>query len=69
VGRGSDLAASFLEEGLLDEIRIILTPVLLGAGKTVFDAIKKRYPLKLLSSTSFQSGNVVLTYAPGSQAG
>jgi len=61
---GSDLAASFLEQGLMDEIRIILTPILLGAGKTVFDAIKKRYPLKLLSTRSFKSGNVVLTYEP-----
>jgi dihydrofolate reductase len=61
---GSDLAASFLEQGLLDEIRVIVTPILLGAGKTVFDAIKKRYPLKLLSTKSFSSGNVVLTYEP-----
>ena len=61
---GSDLAVSFLEEGLMDELRIIVTPVLLGAGKTLFDAIKKRYPLKLLSAKSFESGNVVLTYEP-----
>ncbi|MGO9256442.1 MAG: dihydrofolate reductase family protein [Bryobacteraceae bacterium] len=61
---GSDLAVSFLEQGLMDELRIVLTPILLGAGKTVFDAIKKRYPLKLLSVKSFKSGNVVLTYEP-----
>ena len=61
---GSDLASSFLEQGLLDEIRVIVTPILLGAGKTVFDAIQKRYPLKLLSTKSFKSGNVILTYEP-----
>jgi len=61
---GSDLAASCLEQGLMDEIRIILTPILLGGGKAVFDAIQKRHPLKLLSTKSFQSGNVVLTYEP-----
>ena len=61
---GSDLAASCLEQGLMDEIRIILTPILLGGGKAVFDAIQKRHPLKLLSMKSFQSGNVVLTYEP-----
>ena len=61
---GIDLAASFLEQGLLDELRIILTPILLGAGKTVFDAIKKRCPLKLLSTKSFKSGNVILIYEP-----
>jgi len=52
---GSDLAVSFLEQGLMDELRIIFTPILLGKGKTVFGAIKKRYPLKLLSTKSFPS--------------
>jgi dihydrofolate reductase len=61
---GSDLAASFLEQGLIDELRIIFTPILLGAGKTVFDGIRKRYPLRLLSTRSFRSGNVILTYEP-----
>jgi len=61
---GSDLAASFLEQGLMDELHIILTPILLGGGKTVFDGIKKRYALKLLSTKKFKSGNVVLIYEP-----
>jgi dihydrofolate reductase len=61
---GSDLAASFLEQGLVDEIRVIVTPILLGAGKAVFGAITKRYPLKLLWTRSFSSGNFVLTYEP-----
>ena len=45
-------------------MHIILTPILLGAGKTVFDGIKKRYPLRLLSTRTFKSGNVALVYAP-----
>jgi dihydrofolate reductase len=61
---GSDLAAAFLEQGLMDELHIILTPILLGGGKTVFDGIKKRYPLRLLSTKQFKSGNVVLIYEP-----
>jgi dihydrofolate reductase len=61
---GSDLAAAFLEQGLMDELHIILTPILLGRGKTVFDGIKKRYPLRLLSTKQFKSGNVVLIYEP-----
>src|ERR1700687_316755 len=59
---GNALAPSFLELGLMDEVRIILTPILLGGGNTVFDGITKRYPLRLRSTRSFQSGNVVLTY-------
>ena len=61
---GSDLAAACLEQGLIDELRIILTPVLLGGGKTFVDAIKQRHPLKLLSTKAFKSGNVALTYEP-----
>lgn len=61
---GSRLAASFLEQGLLDEVRIILTPILLGAGHPVFEGIRQRQPLRLLSTRIFKSGNVVLTYAP-----
>ena len=49
-----------LEQGLIDEPRIILTPILLGGGKTVFDGIKKFHPLKLLSTKKFRSGNVVI---------
>ena len=60
-----NLAASFLEEGLMDELHIILTPVVLGGGKTVFDGITQRYPLKLLSTQQFKSGNLVLVYEPG----
>lgn len=59
---GSDLAASFLEQGLLDEIWVLVTPVLIGGGKTLVDAIKKRHPLTLLSTRAFKSGNVALTY-------
>jgi len=61
---GSDLAASFLEQGLVDEIRVVVTPILLGAGKAVFGAITRRYPLKLLWTRSFRSGNFVLAYEP-----
>lgn len=61
---GSDLAASFLEQGLMEELHIILTPILLGGGKTVFGGIKKRCPLRLLSTKRFKSGNVVLIYEP-----
>ena len=64
---GSDLASSFLDQGLIGEIRIIVTPILLGAGKSVFDAIKKRHPLKLLSAKSFKSGNAILTYEPAAR--
>jgi dihydrofolate reductase len=61
---GSELAASFLEQGLIDEVSFILTPVLLGTGKAVFGDIKKRCQLKLVSTRTFKSGKVVVRYEP-----
>jgi hypothetical protein len=43
---------------------LILTPILLGGGKTVFEGITKRYPLRLLSTSAFKSGNMVVIYEP-----
>ena len=60
----SDLAVSFLEAGLLDEIRILVNPIVLGAGKPLFKGIQHRLKLKLLTTRIFKSGNVLLTYQP-----
>jgi dihydrofolate reductase len=64
---GSELASAFLDEGLLDEVRIILTPILLGAGHTVLGDIKRRHELKYVSTKSFASGNVLVTYEAASR--
>jgi dihydrofolate reductase len=60
----SDLAVSFLEAGLLDEIRILLNPIILGAGKPVFKGIQDRFKLKLLKTRIFKNGNILLYYQP-----
>jgi dihydrofolate reductase len=60
----SDLAVSFLEAGLLDEVRILLNPIVLGEGKTLFKGIQNRLHLKLLKTRIFKNGNVLLTYQP-----
>ena len=60
----SDLAASLLGKGLIDEIQIIVNPILLGAGKTLLTGVQQRVPLKLLAVHTFKNGNVLLTYQP-----
>jgi len=64
---GNALASSFLELGLLDEIRMILTPILLGGGNTVLGGITQRHPLEYVSTRAFNSGNVVVTYRPAAK--
>ena len=60
----SDLTVSLLEMGLVDEVRIMVNPVVLGAGKSVFRTAGERISLKLTKSRPFNSGNVLLYYQP-----
>ena len=60
---GSAALASFaLQQGLIDEYRIILNPVLLGRGNPLFKGIEKRINLKLVNTQALSSGTVVLYY-------
>ena len=58
------LTRSLLQEGLLDELGIMLHPVVIGSGKRLFDDITGRIPLKVLDTKTFPSGVVSLTYGP-----
>lgn len=58
----SDLALTLMQSNLIDEFHIIVNPVILGAGKTLFKGINKRLNLKLLRTKTFNSGNVLLCY-------
>ena len=58
------LTSSLIEAGLVDELRVMIHPILLGAGKPLFGTLTGRQPVTLLRSLVFASGNVLLTYAP-----
>lgn len=59
----NNLAVSFIEMGLLDEVRVIVNPVALGAGHSLFVGLTKTLNLKLIRTHEFKSGNVLLCYS------
>ncbi|MFE0878794.1 dihydrofolate reductase family protein [Streptomyces smyrnaeus] len=60
----SDLTVTLLEQGLVDELRILLHPVLLGRGRSLYAGLKDRIDLTAGAMTAFRSGNVLLRYRP-----
>ncbi len=63
LGSGS-LVSQLAPEGLIDEYQIVVTPVVLGRGRTLFDGLPERLALKLTKSRAFGNGNVLLCYEP-----
>ena len=60
----SRLTVSLLKAGLVDEVRLMINPVVLGAGPSVFSGAGEKIRLRLLKTRPFDSGNVLLTYGP-----
>ncbi len=58
----SDLAVGLLRQGLLDELRIMINPVVLGQGKRLFQGWDGQLKLELRSDRRFESGNVLVVY-------
>jgi dihydrofolate reductase len=60
----SDLAIALLPSGLIDELNILINPVILSRGKSLFSGINRRLNLTLIKTKIFRSGNVMLCYSP-----
>ncbi|VVC00824.1 Uncharacterised protein [uncultured archaeon] len=58
----SDLAVQLLGKGVIDEYRIMINPVVLGAGKPLFSGITEEFRLEFVKSEVFKSGLVTITY-------
>lgn len=58
------LVRALLGEGLVDELRLVIMPVLLGGGKTIFPEDAAKRPLELVSTVTSGTGAHVCTYRP-----
>ena len=59
---GATLVSSLMNLGLIDELRLMVNPLILGGGKALFKDVKQRHVLSLVGTKLLRSGKVVLTY-------
>ena len=64
LGSGS-IVSQLTEARLIDQYQIVLNPIVIGGGRTLFETVKDKVLLELSSSRQFKNGNVVLTYTLG----
>ena len=58
------LVSALAPEGLIDDYRIFVAPVVLGKGKSLFTGLDARLGLRLVETRAFRTGLVLLRYRP-----
>jgi len=61
------LVRSLLRDGLIDELRLLVYPVVVGVGKRLFEGFGDQIALKLVDSKTFGNGVLSLTYEPAGE--
>jgi dihydrofolate reductase len=61
---GPNLAGQFVRRGLVDEYRLVVHPVVLGAGTPFWPDLDTPLPLRLVETRSFASGAELRSYVP-----
>jgi dihydrofolate reductase len=62
------LMRTLLEDNLLDELRVMIDPLVLGAGKRLFGTDVSTRPLRLVECQPTTTGAIIATYAPADPA-
>jgi dihydrofolate reductase len=63
LGSGS-VVSQLTQAGLVDAYQLVIVPVMLGRGRTLFGTVDPPRQLRLTDSRRFGNGNVVLSYEP-----
>ena len=63
------LARALIGMGLVDELRLLVYPVVLGAGDRLFGETEEKIPLRLVESRPLEGGLVGMIYAPAGAEG
>ena len=58
----ANLLSTLVQLDLVDEHRVMVNPVLLGKGNSLFKSLDEKINLRLLKTRIFHSGNVLLYY-------
>jgi len=64
LGGGASITQTFLQNGLVDEFRLLVHPVLLGKGKSLFMGISETLKMEFLSKQPLRTGVIALCYRP-----
>jgi dihydrofolate reductase len=60
---GATLVSSLMNQGLIDELRLVVYPIVLGGGKALFKDVTQRHALTFREAKPLESGLVRLTYS------
>jgi dihydrofolate reductase len=63
MGSGT-IVSQLAQTDLIDEYQLLVVPVVLGEGKTMFEGGKKPLTLTLTKTRPFRNGRILLIYGP-----
>jgi dihydrofolate reductase len=63
MGSGT-IVAQLATEQVIDEYQLVVFPIVLGKGRTMFEGVSRKLGMKLLSTRTFKNGIALLCYEP-----